>query len=139
LRQLAAVLPPTEDLATTFQRLFLCTAVLSERNLKARPGKPLTLLFFNPNATFNFYTRSIQELLAVARDGQSEGFRAHARARGGSYRTFKNAWGHSRGWDFHSLAQDVRDCRQTDDRRRALLAEVNAKLAAAEKQETAAK
>jgi hypothetical protein len=99
------------------------------------------VLFYNPNATSNLAVRTYEKLLAVALEGRGEGLRAHEQTVQRDMRrsAFKNVWGR---W---AVAQTQADyfarlfaySTAAEDHRRALLAEVQAKLAEAETREAA--
>jgi hypothetical protein len=147
-RDLAALLQPEPNPAAGLRRvLFSEAANASSANLFlfTRPEGDATWLtyrragvFYLPNATHRLVVEQFSRLADVAAEGRSEGLQAHHRAIDQALRApvFKNPEG-------HILAQDavsggvtfVQAFWRVDDQRRALLAEVQAKLAEAEKKE----
>jgi hypothetical protein len=152
LRQTEAVLAPAEDLAAAFRRVALCECAFDLKfwqwlmfpprwlGWATRFPSPLLLLYPLPNATANLVARYYREIVDVAIEGRGEGLGARERAaqRNLKSRAFRNAVGHFVAAKVAiSLDPIVKHSLATEDQRRALLAEVKAKIAAAEKRETA--
>jgi hypothetical protein len=128
------------------RRVLLCECALGLHRyatanvwVRSLVGAPLWL-FFNPNTTDNLAARCYRGLVDVAVEGRGEGFRAHEEAarQDLNSRAFKNVVGRWLVSEFIPKFDRIMVRSITvEDERRALLAEVQAKLAEAEKQETA--
>jgi hypothetical protein len=149
LRLLGTSLAPGTDLAANYRRVFLCECALQVATISgdsrwtASLAEPVWMLVYNRNATCNLAVRNCERLLAVVMEGRGEGIRGHEQAtRSDMRRTpFKNVKGQ---WWVSQVRADyftrtVAASLAAEDDRRALLAEVLARLAAAEKKEPAAK